>query len=56
MDKIVLQMGVAGDVYVMDAAYATAQQFAKFTPAMLKKFLVSVQVNDADYEFILHSS
>jgi hypothetical protein len=37
-------MGVAGDVYVMDAAYATAQQFAKFTPAILKKFLVSVQV------------
>jgi len=37
-------MGVAGDVYVMDAAYATAQQFAKFTPALLKKFLISVQV------------
>jgi hypothetical protein len=40
-------MGVAGDVYVLDAAYATAQQFAKFTPAIIKKFLVSVQVRGA---------
>ncbi|CAB3360784.1 Hypothetical predicted protein [Cloeon dipterum] len=35
--------GVAGDVYVLDAAHATAQQFAKFTPAIIRKFLISVQ-------------
>lgn len=32
--------GVAGDVYVLDAAVATPTHFAKFTPALVKKFLV----------------
>lgn len=40
--------GVAGDVYVFDAAIATPQNFAahvaKFTPTLIKKFLVCVQV------------
>ncbi|XP_059479702.1 retinol-binding protein pinta-like [Neocloeon triangulifer] len=35
--------GVSGDVYVLDASQATAQQFAKFTPAIIRKFLISVQ-------------
>lgn len=39
------EVGVAGDVYIMDAAVATTQHFAKFTPALVKKFLVCVQVN-----------
>ena len=41
-------IGVAGDVYVLDAGVATpnnfAQHFAKFTPALVKKFFVCVQV------------
>lgn len=45
------QVGVAGDVYVLDAAVATpqnfAQHFAKFTPALLKKFFICVQVSKA---------
>lgn len=43
------QIGVAGDVYILDASVATpqnfAQHFAKFTPALLKKFFICVQVN-----------
>uniref|UniRef100_A0A0A9WF90 Alpha-tocopherol transfer protein-like n=1 Tax=Lygus hesperus TaxID=30085 RepID=A0A0A9WF90_LYGHE len=39
--------GVAGDVYVLDAAIATpshfASHFAKFTPPLIKKFLICVQ-------------
>ncbi|KAK9496934.1 hypothetical protein O3M35_012883 [Rhynocoris fuscipes] len=39
--------GVAGDVYIFDAAIATPANFAahisKFTPALIKKFLVCVQ-------------
>ncbi|XP_012253461.2 alpha-tocopherol transfer protein-like [Athalia rosae] len=35
--------GVAGDVYILDASVATPTHFAKFTPAMVKKFLVCVQ-------------
>lgn len=39
--------GVAGDVYILDAAIATptnfAQHFSKFTPALVKKFFVCVQ-------------
>lgn len=42
------QIGVAGDVYILDASVATpqnfAQHFAKFTPALLKKFFICVQV------------
>ncbi|XP_049840183.1 clavesin-2-like isoform X1 [Schistocerca gregaria] len=37
------QTGVAGDVYVLDASVATPAYFAKFTPSMVKKFLVCVQ-------------
>lgn len=36
--------GVAGDVYVFDASVATPGHFAKFTPAIVKKFLICVQV------------
>ncbi|XP_015126098.1 alpha-tocopherol transfer protein-like [Diachasma alloeum] len=36
-------VGVAGDVYILDAAVATASHFAKFTPSLVKKFLVCVQ-------------
>ncbi|KAL0132813.1 hypothetical protein PUN28_000494 [Cardiocondyla obscurior] len=32
--------GVAGDVYILDASVATPTHFAKFTPAVVKKFLV----------------
>lgn len=39
------QTGVAGDVYVLDASVATPGHFAKFTPGLVKKFLVCVQVN-----------
>lgn len=35
--------GVAGDVYVLDASVATPTHFAKFTPTLVKKFLVCVQ-------------
>ncbi|XP_012224572.1 alpha-tocopherol transfer protein-like [Linepithema humile] len=37
------QSGVAGDVYVLDASAATPAHFAKFTPSLVKKFLVCVQ-------------
>lgn len=37
------QVGVAGDVYVFDASVATPGHFAKFTPAIVKKFLICVQ-------------
>ncbi|PSN39982.1 hypothetical protein C0J52_20369 [Blattella germanica] len=37
------QTGVAGDVYILDASIATPSNFAKFTPALVKKFLVCVQ-------------
>ncbi|XP_046683964.1 alpha-tocopherol transfer protein-like isoform X1 [Homalodisca vitripennis] len=40
-------VGVAGDVYILDAAIATPQHFAshfsKFTPTLIKKFLICVQ-------------
>lgn len=35
--------GVAGDIYVFDAAVATPAYFAKFTPTLVKKFLVCAQ-------------
>ncbi|XP_063219070.1 clavesin-2 [Bacillus rossius redtenbacheri] len=35
--------GVAGDVYILDASVATPAHFAKFTPTIVKKFLVCVQ-------------
>lgn len=37
------QTGVAGDVYILDASVATPAHFAKFTPSLVKKFLVCVQ-------------
>ncbi|XP_043265212.1 alpha-tocopherol transfer protein-like [Colletes gigas] len=36
-------VGVAGDVYVLDASVATPAHFAKFTHGIVKKFLVCVQ-------------
>lgn len=36
-------VGVAGDVYILDATVATPSHFSKFTPALVKKFLVCVQ-------------
>ncbi|XP_043485337.1 alpha-tocopherol transfer protein-like [Leptopilina heterotoma] len=39
-DEIV---GVAGDVYILDANVVTPNHFAKFTPALVKKFLICVQ-------------
>lgn len=42
-------IGVAGDVYILDASVATPQNFAthfaKFTPSLIKKFLICVQVS-----------
>ncbi|XP_053617231.1 alpha-tocopherol transfer protein-like [Plodia interpunctella] len=35
--------GVAGDIYVLDASVATPTHFSKFTPTLVKKFLVCVQ-------------
>ncbi|GFG37012.1 hypothetical protein Cfor_05421 [Coptotermes formosanus] len=40
------QTGVAGDVFILDASIATPAQFAKFTPALLKKLFVCIQVSD----------
>ncbi|KAL3271402.1 hypothetical protein HHI36_021883 [Cryptolaemus montrouzieri] len=37
------QVGVAGDVYILDASVLSAQHFAKITPTIVKKFLVCVQ-------------
>lgn len=37
------EVGVAGDVYILDATAATPAQFAKFTPSLVKKFLICVQ-------------
>lgn len=39
------QVGVAGDVYIFDASVATPGHFSKVSPAMVKKFLICVQVN-----------
>lgn len=37
------KVGVGGDVYILDASVATPTHFAKFTPSLVKKFLVCVQ-------------
>jgi hypothetical protein len=46
-------VGVAGDVYILDASVATPQNFAnhfaKFTPSLIKKFLICVQVRCAHH-------
>lgn len=51
------QVGVAGDVYILDASVATPQNFAlhfaKFTPTLLKKFFICVQVRDEDNNELL---
>lgn len=39
------EVGVAGDVYILDAAVATAKHFSNITPTAVKKFLVCVQVS-----------
>lgn len=36
--------GVGGDIYILDASVATPVHFAKFTPTLIKKFLVCAQV------------
>ncbi|XP_075147014.1 alpha-tocopherol transfer protein-like [Haematobia irritans] len=36
-------VGIAGDIFILDAAVATATHFAKFSPAAIKKFLICVQ-------------
>lgn len=37
------ELGVAGDIIIMDAAVATPAHFARFTPPLVKKFLICVQ-------------
>lgn len=46
------QTGVAGDVFILDASIATPAQFAKFTPALLKKLFVCIQVSDKLVSFL----
>lgn len=36
-------VGIAGDIFILDAAVATASHFAKFSPSVVKKFLICVQ-------------
>lgn len=36
------ETGVAGDVYILDASVATSTHFAKFTPTIVKQFLVVI--------------
>lgn len=44
--------GVAGDVYILDASVATPTHFSKFTPTLVKKFLVCVQVSNSVVKFV----
>ncbi|CAG9861687.1 unnamed protein product [Phyllotreta striolata] len=37
------EIGVAGDVYILDASVATATHFSKVNPNMIRKFLIIVQ-------------
>lgn len=37
------KVGVGGDIFILDAAVATAAHFAKFSPTIVKKFLICVQ-------------
>lgn len=39
------ETGVAGDVYILDASVATSTHFAKFTPTIVKQFLVVIMVS-----------
>ncbi|CAG9559144.1 unnamed protein product [Danaus chrysippus] len=36
---------VDGDVFILDAAVATVNHFARFTPMLIKKFLICVQAS-----------
>lgn len=36
-------VGIAGDIFILDAAVATPTNFAKFSPSVVKKFLIAVQ-------------
>lgn len=45
--------GVAGDIYILDASVATPNHFAKFTPTLVKKFLVCVQVSSIRIQLII---
>jgi hypothetical protein len=40
------ETGVAGDVFILDASIITAAHVAKFTPAILKKLFVCIQVSE----------
>lgn len=44
------EVGVAGDVYILDADVATTSHLAKVTPTMLKQFFTCVQVRDAAHK------
>lgn len=46
------QLGVAGDIYIFDASIATPAHFAKFSPAIVKKFLICVQVHRDIFDLI----
>ncbi|XP_067615954.1 retinol-binding protein pinta isoform X3 [Eurosta solidaginis] len=37
------RVGIAGDIFIVDATPASAHHFAKFTPTVIKKFLIAVQ-------------
>ncbi|XP_014092460.1 alpha-tocopherol transfer protein-like [Bactrocera oleae] len=37
------KVGIAGDIFIVDATLASAHHFAKFTPTVIKKFLIAVQ-------------
>ena len=45
------ETGVAGDVFVLDASIITPAHVAKFTPAILKKLFVCIQVSDKFLRF-----
>lgn len=47
------EVGVAGDVYILDASVATTNHFAKVTPATVKKFLVCVQVSNNSLDILI---
>ncbi|OWR54933.1 Alpha-tocopherol transfer protein [Danaus plexippus plexippus] len=38
---------VDGDVYILDADVATVNHFARFTPMLIKKFLLCIQASEA---------
>lgn len=36
-------IGIAGDIFILDASVASPTHFAKFSPAVVKKFFIAVQ-------------